>query len=177
MRYKVAEIEDQLIATLKADSTNFGGVLVDTHVGQVTPQMFLDPEYMQGFVKLLPFALISYMGRGSQRWDRDSSGKTYVHTITFRFFIGAENLRASKEGARNCYDMLAALFDDLHAKVPAITGTPLPGYTDLSGSVLTSSEATCLQPLYESGGTDELLILNMPGIVVYQCDFSLRMVA
>jgi len=59
MRYKIAEIEDQIIATLQNDSDVFSETLVDTFAGQISPQIFLNPEYMQGFVKLLPFCLVS----------------------------------------------------------------------------------------------------------------------
>jgi len=178
MRYKVAEIEDQIIATLKADTANFNASLVDTFAGQVNAQMFANPEYMQGFVKLLPFALVSYQGRTAQKSDRDSSGKIYIHTLAFRIFIGAQSARKAQEAARNCYDKLAGLYDDLHGKVPLTAATQqLPAYTPLSGIALTSSEVTILAPLFESGGQDESLVVNLPGIVVYRADFSIRMVA
>lgn len=178
MRYSVAEIEDQIIATLEGDTTNFSDVLVDTFTGQVNSQMFFNPEYMQGFVQLLPFCLVSYQGRISEKAkDRDSSGKTYIHTLTFRLFIGAKTLRKTQEAARSAYDMLAACFDDLHAKVPVTSPQQLSGYTPMSGMALTSSEVTVLGPIYEAGGTDEGIIVNLPGIVVYGSNWSIRMLA
>jgi phage gp37-like protein len=177
MRYKVAEIEDQIKATLVADTTNFSSTLVDTFAGQVNAQMFFDPEMMQGFVKLLPFCLISYQGRTSDKNSRDSSGKTYIHTLTFRLFVGAQSLRATQDAVRGCYDMLAAVFDDLHGKVPVTSPLQLPGFTPLSGTALTSTEVNVLGPLLETGGQDERLIVNLPGIVVFASDFSIRMLA
>lgn len=179
MRYKVSEIEDQIIATLRADTTNFSGVnLIDTYAGQINPRMFVDPEYMQGFTRLLPFILISYQGRSAeQAWDRDSSGKTYIHTLTFRIFSGAQQARSTQEAVRSCYDMQAAIYDDLHAKIPKCTPQQLPGYTALSGADITTSEFNPLSALFEAGGKDETIVVNLPGIVVYASDFNIRLLA
>lgn len=178
MRYSVADIEDQIIATLKADTTNFGhDVLCDTFAGQVNPQMFFNPEYMQGFVKLLPFALVSYQGRTSGKTDRDSSGKTYIHTLKFTIYVGAQSRRATQESSRSCYTMNAAVYDDLHGKVPACTPQQLPGYTAMSGKPITTSGFNPQGPLAQAGGQDERLIVNLPGIVVYGSDFQIRLVA
>lgn len=177
MRYSVAEIEDQIIATLQADTANFSDVMVHTFAGQVNSQMFFNPEYMQGFVAILPFCLVSYQGRIGSKSDRDSSGKTYIHTLTFRIFTGAKALRKTQEAVRSAYDMLAAIFDDLHAKIPKMSSQALPAYTPLSGTAITTSEFTPLGPLYEAGGTDETIIVNLPGIVVYKSDFSIRLLA
>lgn len=178
MRYKVSEIEDQIIATLQADTTNFASIMVASHTGQVSAQMFFNPEYMQDVVKRLPFALVTYQGRTSSKSDRDSSGKIYIHTLMWRIYVGASNLRGTKEGARGCYDILAAIFDDLHGKVP-VTSSPqqLPGYTPLSGTALTSTGHTILGPFFEAGGSDEQLVVNIPGVVVYRTDYSVRLVA
>jgi phage gp37-like protein len=177
MRYRVQDIEDQIIATLEADTTNFSAAMVDTYAGQIDARMFLNPEYMQGFIKLLPFALVSYQGRTAQQWDRDSSGKLYVHTLKFRVFVGDKSLRTTQEAARGCYNLLAGVYDDLHGKVPKSTPQFLPGYTTLSGTAITTTEFNCLSCLLETGGTDESLVVNLPGIVVYQADFSVRLVA
>jgi hypothetical protein len=68
VRYKVSEIEDQILATLKADTTNLSGLkTLETYAGQVSPEMFFDPEYMQGFVALLPFMLVAYQGEPARR--------------------------------------------------------------------------------------------------------------
>jgi len=179
MRYSVAQIEDQLIATIREDTTNFGGInLIDTLAGEVNPQMLLfNPEMMQGFIKLLPFVLVSYRGRAGQKFDRDSSGKIYAHTLTFRFFTGAQSVRRTQEAVRNNYDMMAALYDDIHGRVPACTPQQLSGYTALGGIPITIPEFNPLGPFYESGGQDESLVINLPGIVVYKSDFSVRVVA
>lgn len=177
MRYSVAEIEDQILATLQADTANLSGVNIDTFAGQVNAQMFFNPEYMQGFIRLLPFCFVSYQGRVGQRSDRDSSGRIYIHTLTFRIYTGAKSLRATKDSARNCYDMLAAIFDDLHGKVPASTTQCLPQLTPLNGTASSVPEFNALSPLLETGGTDESLVVSLPGIVVYSSDFSVKLVA
>jgi hypothetical protein len=178
MRYKVSAIEDQIIETIKADTTNFSGLkMINTYAGQISAQNFLNPEYAQGFIKLLPFCLVAYQGRVGLKSDRDSSGKIYIHTLTFRIYTGATSLRMYQDAVRNCYDMLAALYDDLHGKVPKSTPQCLSAYTTLDGTAITTSEFTALSPLYETGGTDEKLVVNLPGIVVYQSDFNIRLVA
>lgn len=177
MRYKVSEIEDQIIATLQADATNFADVFVNTYAGQVSAQMFQNAEYMQGFLRLLPFCLVAYQGRVGTKADRDSSAKTYIHTLTFRIFTGAKSARSTQDAARNCYDMLAAVFDNLHAKVPKMASPALPGYTEMSGTNVSSSEFNPLSALYETGGQDEVLVVNLPGIVVYRSDYSIKLLA
>jgi len=178
MRYKVSDIEDQIIATLRADTTNFSDVMVDTFAGQVSSQMFMNPEYMQGFIKLLPFCLVSYQGRVGTKSDRDSSGLLYVHTLTYRLYTGAQSLRSSQESVRSSYAMMAACFDDLHGKIPLMaSGQAMPGLTALSGTPISVTEFTPLSPLMETGGKDEGIIVNLPGIVVYASDFSIRLVA
>lgn len=176
MRYKVSDIEDQIIATLRADTTNFANVMIDTYAGQINPRMFIDPEYMQGFTKLLPFALVSYKGRTGAA-DRDSSGQTYIHTLIFRLFVGAQSARSTQEAVRNSYDMLAGVFDDLHGKVPKMSSQKLSTLTALSGTPITTSEFNPMSPLLEAGGQDETLVINLPGIVVYQTDYSIRLLA
>lgn len=177
MRYKVSEIEDQIIATLQADTSNFSTVNVRTFAGQISPQMFFDPALMQGAIALLPFSLVSYQGRTNSKDNkRDSSGKTRIHKLRFRIYNGAQSLRASKEAARNAYDMIAACFDDLQSKVPVTSPQQLPGFTALSGTALTAG-AVVLTPLISVEGNDETLVINLPGIVVYQSDFEIEMVA
>ena len=177
MRYKISELEDQLIATVEADTTNFSNVLVKPYSGQVSAQNFLNPEYMQGFVDLLPFVFVSYQGRFSEKMDRDSSLMYYIHTLFFRFYIGARSANTTQDAVRNCYDMLAGIYDDIHGKVPVTSPQQLTGYTPLSGTALTSTDATVRSCFYETGGRDEQLVVNLPGIVVYQSDYEIKMVA
>jgi hypothetical protein len=176
MRYRLAAIEDQILASLKANEA-FQHVLVDTLAGQINPQMFADPAYMQGFLKLLPFALVAYNGRVGEKSKRDSSGKTYEHTLTFRIFTGAQSLRDTKEATHSCYDLLAAEFDALAGKVIKSVPQRLPTYTELQGVAITDEQFVAMSPFYETGGEDETLVVSLPGIVVYQSDWSVRVIA
>jgi hypothetical protein len=139
--------------------------------------MFFNTEYMQNCVALLPFVLVSYQGRTSSKAKWDSAGKTRIHRLRFRMFIGADTLRTTKEGVRNAYDMLSAVFDDLQSKVPVTSPQQLPGFTAMSGTALTSSGVNVQSPLYAQEGADETLIVNLPGVAVYGADFYLDMVA
>ena len=58
-----------------------------------------------------------------------------------------------------------------------MTTQKLPTYTELSGNVLTSVEATPQGPLAETQGTDEQLVISIPQIVVYRSDYQIGMVA
>jgi Domain of unknown function (DUF1834) len=178
MRYNVQDLEDQIIATLKADTTNFQGVLVDTYAGQINAQMFVKTELMQGFIRLLPFALVSYQGRTSGAKDTSSIHDLYIHTLRFRIFCGTQSTRSTKEAARGAYQLLGAVYDDIHGHVPLSNPQKIPGITSiLSGPVITTTGFNPQSPLMEAGGTDEGLIINIPKIVVYQTDFIIRLLA
>ena len=150
---------------------------VDTFAGEINEQMFLDPEYMQGVIRLLPFTYVSYKGRTSTERSHDSSGKTWIHTLRFTIFTGAKSFRATQEASRNCYDMMAATFDALSGKILKTSPQQLATYTVMSGTALTSTGVNVLSPFYESGGDDEGLIVAMPAIVVYQSDYIVKMLA
>jgi phage gp37-like protein len=178
LRYSIANIEDQIIDTLKTDTTYLSGVnSIQTYAGEVNLRTFLDAEEMQGFIRLLPFILVSYQGRTSTKSDRDSRGKLYIHTLTFRLFIGAKSLRVTRDASRSAYDILAAVYDDLHGKVPKSTIQGIPNNTALSGTTITTSEFNPLSPLLEAGGTDERLVVITPEIVVYSTDYNLKLLA
>ena len=177
MRYKISEIEDQIIATLQADTTNFSEVRVLPFAGQVNPQMFFNPEYMEGAVQLLPFTLVSYQGRTNVKDKRSSDGKTRLHKLRFRLYNGALSGRETKEAVRSCYNMMAACFDDLQSKVPVTSPQQLACYTALSGTALTSTGSTILGPLTSVEGDDEVLVVNLPEIVVYASDYTVELVA
>jgi hypothetical protein len=179
MHYKISEIEDQILATIAADTTNFGaGTLkkLDTFAGQINPQMFFNPEYMQGALALLPFVLVSYQGRTTIRADWDASGKTRIHKPRFRIYTGAQSRRATKDAARGAYDYISALYDDLNAKVPVTSPQQLPGYTPMSGNALTAG-AVIQGPLYSIEGADESIVVNLPSIIVYSSDYELKILA
>ena len=177
MIYKIADIEDQIIATLQADTGNFSGVRVDTYAGQVSAQMFQNPEFMQGMIQILPFCLISYQGRTSQKMLEDSSGKTHIHTLRFRLYIGAKSTRSTKEAVRGCYPIMSASFEAIHSHCPA-TQAPqeFSGvYDTLSGTPLAAGNH--IFSVIESEPNSEELIVNIPGIVCYRSDYTLKLLA
>ena len=175
MLYKVEDIEDQLIATLKADS-DLSAVrcTVATHAGEVNPRMFLDASLLEGFITQLPFIFIQYQGK--RVTERSATARVYVHNLRFRFYVGCQSLRAKKEGQRSAYAMLRSVYDDVHGKIPyasATSGSPLP---KLTGVEITSASFNGSFPFVEGASEDEKLIVNLPSIVVYQTDYMLNMV-
>jgi len=179
MRYGLAEIEDQLIATLQAEASLVGINNIKSHASDVNRLTFVDPAMGEGYVSLLPFIFVQYQGRSSSANAdmRDSSGTLYSHRLYFRFYVGAQCLRNAQEGQRSAYDMLAGVFDALHGKIPNCTAFAYDGFTKLSGPEITRPEAHPITPLIEADGTDEKLIVNLPSIVVYQTDYHVTMVA
>jgi len=178
MRYHIEDIEDQLVSTLLHQPGLSVGVTVRTHVGEVVRQLFTEPAYMQGLVKRLPFVFVEYAGRTTMGYDSDSTYTQGIHTLRFRFFVGAQTLRSTKEGSRNAYSMLRSIYDAVHGKLPFHTGTT-PGTDDLSGILITVSEFNPLSPFMPAGAQDEVLLWNggVPAICVYATEYSIRLLA
>lgn len=175
MRYKVEEIEDQILATLAADSV-FTSVNRETHAGEVDQQMFLDPAYVGGLLTRLPFVYLQYMGRMTPTEDMSSMRTSQVHTVRFRFYVGAQSLRSRKEGQRAAYALLRGVYDAINGKVPNPSPS-ISGPTVLSGTAITTTGFTPMSVFEPAGGIDEMLILLEKNICVYQTDYSIRLLA
>ena len=77
---------------------------------------------------------------------------------------------------RNAYDMLSAVYDSLHGKFPKASAQSLaPEVNQLDGTTITTANFNALSPLYETAGESERLIVNIPSIVVYYTDYSIRL--
>lgn len=177
MRYHIEDIEDQLVATLKAQIGLNIGVTIRTHMGEVDRQMFLDPAYLQGMVVMLPFVFVEYAGRVTQGYDSDSTYTQNIHTLKFRFFVGASTLRTAKEGSRNAYAMLRSVYDAIHGKLPWYTGSAPTVATDLIGLKIGVTEFYPCSPFMPAGGQDELLMVNQPKICIYATEYTVRLIA
>lgn len=173
MRYNVEDIEDQLIATLK-QAAGLEGVTVDTQVSDIDPRVFQIPEYMEGFVRLLPFVLIRYQGRTAE--ERDAMAQYYTHSVKFRLYVGAQSLRVKKEGQRSAYAMLRSVYDAVHGYWP-LGSTVVSTLPRLAGESIKVAGFSAQSPMLEAGGQDEMLIVNLPSIVVYQTDYRIRLMA
>jgi hypothetical protein len=175
MDYHVEDLEDQIIATLKAN-TDLGGMKqIDTHTGEVSERTFLDPAFSDEFQKKLPCILIQYQGRVER--DRNEDALVYRHELTFRLFHGASAVRSKREArVLGIYPMLRATFDSLHGAWPLYSGSTLFSAAKiLSGVTITTPNFVVLSPLMEAGGQDERLVVNIPGIIVYQTDYTMAL--
>jgi phage gp37-like protein len=185
MLYNVEDIEDQIIATLKASTfLNSINCLVDTHAGEVSPQTFLNVTLMEGLIAKVPFVLIQYQGRSGTP-ERDAPGSVYIHTLNFRMFVAAKSLRRTQETQRAyCYPMLRAVYGALHGRVPLMdpaiqTQRISQAWGFLQGSASAPNGITSVgfnpqSPLLAKGGTDERLLVNINGLCVYQTDYVIR---
>lgn len=175
MRYDLSIVEEQLLATLRENTTLQSVNNIKCHAGDVNRLTFTDPSMGEGYVSLLPFVLLQYRGRRASESNTYSDGILYDHELSFRFYVGAESLRRAREGQLSCYEMLAAVFDAIHGKYANVTTDPYQN--KLSGPALDTPEAHCIAPVLEAGGSDEQLIVNMAHIVVYQTDYRVTMSA
>ena len=177
MRYNIENIEDQIVATLQSAFTVLGSqtVNVATHAGDLNPLVFSDPQLLEGVLPRLPFCFVQYQGKTAEM--RSSDGTLYEHKLKFRIYVGASSLRTKQESQRSAYSMLRSVYDALHGKWPYYTGAPSTqtGGNALSGTIIAS--LTPMSCLLEAGGRDEMLIVNLPKIVVYQSDYTIDLIA
>ena len=173
MRYNIEDIEDQLLATLAA-SSDLTGVNRETHAGQIDQQMFLDPSYVGGLVHLLPFVYVQYLGRTLADSDMDSMRADQVHTVRFRFYVGAQSLRTRKESQRSAYSMLRGVYDAIHGKVPNPSPS-ISGPSLLSGTAITTTGFCPMSVFAPAGGIDEQMIMLEKNVCIYQSDYSIRL--
>jgi len=178
MRYELTTIEDQILATLEANS-DLSGVNIRTHVGEVNEANFQDPAFAEGFVHLLPFVFVQYQGKTIEGPDgRNSVGSLYFHKLKWRFFVGSRSLRDKKEAQRAAYPLLAAVYDSIHGKWPKSNLYTLAStLSKLEGTLITTVGFNPSSPMLAVPGDDESLIVNLPEIVVYSSDYSLRLMA
>lgn len=175
MRYNVEDIEDQILTTLTAHC-DLTQVNIRTHTGEVNARIFLDDQAASEFIALLPFVLVQYQGK--RFTTSDTAGRMYINELTFRFYIGAQNLRSRQEGQRSAYAMLRAVFDSIHGKVPLSTPQQLTGWQQVGGTLegpaITTTNFNPQTGILAAPGLDERLIVNLPGVVVYATDYIIR---
>ena len=123
MRYSIADIETQLIATLlenddygteslqaevvAAAGTELAGVVIRTHEGEINQATIGSSQLMDGIIKRVPFIFVQYLGRIGE--PRDAAKTKYIHTLHFRIYVGARSLRLKREAQLTCYSMLASV--------------------------------------------------------------------
>lgn len=181
--YEIEKIEDQIIATLQADT--FLTTLncdIDTHAGEINPQTFIDLSKMEGLIKRTPFILIQYQGKRAA--TRSSIGEANAHEIIFRFYAASKSLRRVKEAQRALvYPMLRSIYESIHGKVPLVDPSVQTQRLPEARGFLTASSVLPLgidtvgfnpqTPLLELPGMDERLVANVGGLICYYADYSM----
>lgn len=184
MRYEHEKIEDQIIATLRANQHLYDiKAQIEPNVGEITLSTFLNPTLMEGLIKRTPFVLVQYQGISDS--VPDSTHTVYIDTLVFRLFIGAESLRSTRDAQRyGAYPMLRATYDALHGKAPRmLVQQQLPnasGFLSPSNELPNGIDTVGFNPvsvLMRRGGQDERLMVNTLKLVVYQKDFKIRLLA
>lgn len=173
MNYSLAAIEDQMLATLTLEFAS--SVKVATSAGEISARMFLDAEYMEGVVKLLPFCLLRYQGRQVKK--RDAVGLINEHELQWQIYVGAESLRNRKEPQRSAYGYLSNVYDALHGKWPLSSQALASSMRKLDGTTMADGQFKALSPLLEVEGPAERLVVDLPRIAVYSTFFKLTVLA
>lgn len=171
MRYKIEEMENQIIEALQAESA-LSGVTIATHAGEISGAYFEDPTLFEGLTQQLPFIFVQYQGK--TKMQSDSVKRLDIHAVKFRFFVAAESLRATRESQISAYELLRGLYDTIHGTFFNYTGaafTPV-----LAGTQITTAMRQ-IEPLTEQGGSNEALRVNLPRIVVYSTDYVCQVLA
>ena len=175
MQYVIGDMINQMTATLKDDSV-FSGMTVRRHAGEVNIMLFRDPTYWRDMLAVAPFVLVKYQGREAVRGDGD--GGIWYHTLTFSAYVAtrSEALKSGIESSEAAEILLAKMFDLWHGKMFLSNQTWAPGIPILSGTQITTTGFNQQQPLFESGGQDERLIMALPEITLYETKYNVRMV-
>ena len=175
MRFDRSQIEDQIIATLRANATiSDNNVQIATHVGDINPATFLDKVQMEGFIKKLPAIYVQYQGK--RKVQTDSTKQTVYYNLRWRFYVCTQSLRGSRGSQLSAYLLLSALYDSLHGKIPNSTDNSAYVVPKLDGEVIVSP-FTAPKPFETPDGEDEKLLVILPGVVVYQSDFVVTVMA
>lgn len=173
MRYYIEELEDQLIEHLQDDG-NFADVNVRTYAGDLSGVVFEDPAMYEGLLQKLPCVFIQYLGK--KKLQSDSVKELDIHEPVFRFHIAAQSLRTTKESQRGAYVILRDLYDSIHGhwfNVDNMLYTPA-----LDATEITSTRGMRqLEPITESNGSNEILRVHLPRIVVYSTDYVFQVLA
>lgn len=134
---RLAEIEDLMIAVLKAD---IPGVHVDTRSSS------LSEEGLRNVLTLAPFVLIEYNGGNPvTELNRGTVGTK----AGFNVFVGARSLRSRKEAQRGSYGLLAQVRASLDGMELSDNGVVAgPFVWEGEAIFLDTNEGTIYQAVY-----------------------------
>ncbi len=125
MRYKILEIEQQLLDTLKGVPA-LSGVTIKIHAGELTQEKLHSPEMMQTLIGMRRFVLVQYQGKTS---EKTASSKTEaVHTLWFRFYVGSVDVFQLSLAREDAYQYLSIVYDSIQGKWPGSSSYSLASY-------------------------------------------------
>lgn len=185
MRYDIVEINNQLIATIKASNaiSTIEGVDVQVQVGAITAQLFNQPELQQGFIRRLPAIYIEFRQWVVDYPESEGTFQDVFHKIYYRFYVSAKSERTKKEARDSAYDLLKGVFDAIHGRVCYSLQNYAAGIPVLTGNTaspviqITNTDFNQVQPFIEVEGNNGTLIINHPSIVVYSTDYYAKVLA
>jgi len=111
---KLADIEDALIADMKASIT--GLKTCATHEKE------FDEQTMQQLKPITPFALVRYGGTNPTESERHADGSSGMNGREFHITVGSVSLRSKSESQRGCYDLLDAMKERYDGFTLSVTG-------------------------------------------------------
>ncbi len=174
MDYSLENLEDQLIECLKADTDLYPTCTIRTYAGELSGLIFDDPTKMQGELIEPPFILIEYNKKKTT--TKSSTFSVLNHAITFRFYVGAQSLRATSESALSCYSILRSIFDDIHGKFFNYTGaTGSASTNNIGGTAISLNSNQQQQPFKEVDGDNEGPLFVLPKLAVYVTHYDCQL--
>ncbi len=113
MRYKILEIEQQLLDTLKGVA-GLNGVTIKIHAGELTQEKLNSPEMLQTLIGMRRFVLLQYQGKTSEKIT--SSKAEAIHTLGFRFYVGSVDVFQLSLAREDAYNYLSIIYDSIQGK-------------------------------------------------------------
>ena len=113
MKYNILEIERQLIDTLTGIPA-LNDVVINVHAGELTQRNMESPEMLQTLIDMRRFILLQYCGKSSEKIN--SSKTETLHTLRFRFYVGAIDVFQLSLAREDAYNYLAAIYDSIQGR-------------------------------------------------------------
>lgn len=172
MNYDTDVLEQQFVDTLKVDAL-LSQAKVRSHAGEISPRLFMDPEYLDGFIPQLPCALVRYVGRVKVDGDDDAQQEEF--DLYYSIFVASGSSRSKSEEARPyAYDMLAAVYDALHGHWFNSVQTLAASTPRLGGTQIADTNFVETSPIMPAEGRDEQVVVDMPQILGYEAKYKVR---
>lgn len=172
MQYVIKDLIGQLIDTLRTDSVVKQIPTIRRHCGEVNILLFTNPTYWEGLIQKVPFIFVKYNGKIGT--PVNTLKTVWMHELEFSAYVGTKSLKDKESAIEEAEVYLAKIFDLWHGKMFYSTQSFATQVPVLSGTQITTSGFNQQRSLLEAGGQDELLIMALPEITLYETKYNAR---